>query len=38
MLLLGSNPVGWGVGLAYFTADVITTGVTGRSITENLFD
>jgi RHS repeat-associated protein len=37
-LLLGAGPVGWGIGLVWLTADLITTGVTGKSITENLFD
>jgi len=33
-----SNPLGWVVGGGYFVADMITIGVTGQSITENLFD
>ncbi|WP_129022112.1 RHS repeat-associated core domain-containing protein [Edaphocola flava] len=37
-LLLGAGPVGWSIGLVWLTADLITTGVTGKSITENLFD
>ncbi|OQP64205.1 hypothetical protein [Niastella populi] len=37
-LLLGSGPVGWGIGLTYFVADFIVTSSTGKSITENLFD
>jgi len=36
--LLGSGPVGWGIGLALFAADLIVTSTTGKSITENLFD
>ncbi len=36
--LLGTGPVGWGIGLVWLTADLITTGVTRKSITENLFD
>lgn len=38
LVLLGSNPVGWALGLDYFGADLITRSVTGKSITENLFD
>lgn len=37
-LLLGAGSVGWGIGLVWLTADLITTGITGKSITENLFD
>jgi len=36
--LLGTGPVGWSIGLVWFTADLITTEITGKSITENLFD
>lgn len=36
--LLGTGPVGWGIGLTYLVADIIVTGTTGKSITENLFD
>ena len=37
-LFLGAGPVGWGVGLVWLAADLITIGVTDKSITENLFD
>lgn len=36
--LLGSGPVGWGIGLAWTIGDIITKGLTGKSITENIFD
>lgn len=36
--LLAAGPVGWGIGIAYFVADLIVTSTTGKSITENLFD
>jgi hypothetical protein len=36
--LLGTGPVGWGIGVTYFVADMIVTSTTGKSITENLFD
>jgi hypothetical protein len=36
--LLGSGPLGLGIGLTYFVADVIVTSATGKSITENIFD
>ncbi len=32
------GPVGWIGGLTWFAADMITQGITGKSITENLFD
>jgi RHS repeat-associated protein len=32
------GPVGWVGGLTYLAADLITQGITGKSITENLFD
>ncbi len=32
------GPVGWIGGLTYLAADLVTQGVTGKSITENLFD
>lgn len=32
------GPVGWIGGLTFLAADLITQGVTGKSITENLFD
>ena len=35
---LGSGPVGWGFGLAWTVGDIITKGLTGKSITENIFD
>ncbi len=36
--LLGTGPVGWGIGLAWTVGDIITKGLTGKSITENIFD
>jgi hypothetical protein len=36
--LLSSGPVGWTIGLVWLTADLIVTGLTKKSITENLFD
>jgi hypothetical protein len=36
--ILGSGPVGWGFALAWTLADIITQGITEKSITENLFD
>ena len=38
IIFLGSGPVGWGVGLLYLGADLTTKGITGKSITENIFD
>jgi len=36
--LLGSGPIGWGIGLLWTVADLATQAATGKSITENLFD
>lgn len=38
--LLGSGPVGWGIGLGYLAIDILwkNTGGNGKSITETIFD
>ena len=36
--LLGSGPVGWGIGGAWMVADLISVGIDGKSITERIFD
>lgn len=38
--LLGSGPVGWGIGLGYLAIDILwkNTGGNGKSIIETIFD
>ncbi len=36
--LIGSGPLGWGIGAAWMLADIISISVDGKSLTEKMFD